>query len=601
MSDHLINAASNVVMQSLHGTVMGPVMHSEMFDELTMSRMHVLTWKVANGTKLTGNLAFGMFAEIQPGNASYSVLTVKVLPGFPNITINSFPEVCTSSEELNPHWKNATICRKIVPIGTAAESGDLIFESEVQPIDGSHGLRVTVKSFTVFENKAFTVQREANIPSKFLYSKTLTETRETAAGTASLPTLGANEVSKTTQQVTPKTFETVLRKLSNNNTESLSSGRTYIEGVKATITETWSATELEADEGLLVIDSAVESFGSGYVRTTIAADVPTEWPVFRGSTIEDKLNISVEFNEQYVAHPVLVDDDPTVAYTPVNADRVLKRTVIVPTTAIEAIHETFPVKVNPVIPKVLRGVTVVWNDTIQDGDQDSVWSGTASGTNTSLSCNLSDSSTSEASALPEFIPDIDEWLFNDLPGTGHLFYLASPVSEAAILAKLGVGVTRWPVFRPKSHTLVGVGRRATCTAQVSLNSSKSLSPGNSSADGGKTESISKSVGATNVVVTLPPTIHALVTLDGDTDKAVTASAAAAINCTGDIPTIAASASDVVDLLAFVTPTELPATEGPTDVPTSGIYLLDVNVSPYKWGYYQIYAETFDASVLAPPP
>jgi hypothetical protein len=560
--------------------------------------MHFLTWKVANGTKLTGPLAFGMFASIEPGNASYSTLIARVLPGFPDITTNSFPEVCSNSAELNAHWTDAIICRKVVPIASAVESGAGVFESEIRPIDGIHGIRTTIKSFVVFTNPTFATEAVNNIPAKFLAANPIKETRITAVGTAAETTLASGQLYNAQSQITPKTFETTIR-FQNVTTETTLTGSVnYVEGFKATVLETFSYSALTADAGLYIFESEVEHNGNHYIRRTVKP-IADAWPELTGSNLDPAINKQVKYTRQFVAPPTDPTTDPNTTYTPINVDRSLKETTVVPTAALAAIHEQFPIRVNPKLPKVLKGIQVVWNSTNQEGTQDSAWSAVATGDRTNIACNLSDVASSEGSALPEFIPDIDEWIFDDLPGVGHVFYLASPVTEAAILAKLGA--TRWPVFRPKPHTLVGKGIRASCSINVGVSSSASVSPGNVSKDAGKTESSTKGIGLTNVVLNIQPTIHGVINLSGDLTKSVVAEATAFITCTGStIIPVTATKTDDITLTAEVYPTSLPATPGPTAVPITGIYLLNVAINPFKWGYYQVFAETFDASVLADP-
>jgi hypothetical protein len=145
--DNVANIAQNIFVQQLHGTLMGQPVLGQQFNQELMTDMIVATWEVSNGAKLIYPLPFGVLANIQPMNFNKAKLVAQFAPGFfdtPSAPV--FTEVCASEKDINEYICSATVCKKVVPVGDALQTGSTIWDCDITPIDPTHGLRVTVKN-----------------------------------------------------------------------------------------------------------------------------------------------------------------------------------------------------------------------------------------------------------------------------------------------------------------------------------------------------------------------------------------------------------------------------------------------------------------------
>lgn len=591
-----INLIQNVLVGCLHGTLQGPPVFSQEFVDNLFTRMDVATWDVFNGATLQGPLPFGMFAEILPYNMSVSKLRVKLAPGYPDAI--AFSEVCVKAQQIDPHTKSATICRKIVPLNADVEAGPGIWESFITPIDDTHGLRTTVKDVVLFPQKEYLKSREVLIPDRFRGAIVTTEISETKAGVASAPVLEEGQILRSIEQVTPTTIRETIRSNSEVDSATLSHAHAYAEGTNTIEVENFSWEEPELDTGLNVVKAEVLDLGNGsFLKSTESV---AEWPLLKGSKIDPRLNAPVGYTERQVAPPISTTAESNVEYTPINKDRSLRREIQVPHAALMSYYMPHPIKVSPRIPRVLKSIEVIWNTANENGDMDTEWAGHSEGTSYSLSANLSDQANAQVAASPELIIELEDVMSVDLPGVAHVFFLPYPISEAQILAR--VGARRWPIFKPRTHTIVGLGQKIGCTVNVTVSAAASgttTGVPSFSQDKGKTTSVQKNVSLSANVVQFGPCIHGAINVIGDTVRNLSAFARGEINIYGEnFPTVLASKAAIVNARASVYPTYFPPTEGASVYPTSGIYLLDARVENYDYGYAMVYVETFDASVLA---
>lgn len=591
-----INSQANIISMFQGAIAKGPVLVSQVFDRELMSQVEVLEMEVANKSRIPENLPFGLIVQIvNEGNSTRSRLRVRVGPGFYGEAGVEWPEVCTWDEPRDNEVTRIMTCVKVVPIDAQPEHGEGIWESVINPIDARHGLRVTKKDPVLFRAQEYTVSIPDVVPPRFKALRKVEEFTETVKGTAMPPAMLPGDVARSEQQVSPMAKRVMVQKLGDDTNATLDGSRAYTEGVRSDIVESLLDTEPTADTGLQIISSEVTELGNGqFVKTTETAP---SWPVFRGSRVDEKLNASVGFTEQMVSPPGSTTAVANVEYTPVNADRTLKRVLEIPVAALDSYTSSYPTRVNMNLPRVLKKVQVVWNASSGAGSQDASWQGFSFGRSYSLSCNIGDSSSGSAAASPEFIVDVEEVWASNLPATSKTVIMKLPITEAQLLAKFGA--KRWPVFKPASHTIVGLGQSARVTVNVAVNASSSGSESSQSKDAGKSSSTSFDMQLSNNSLQIPPTIHDAITLQGELTKAVVATATASMGGGGfNFPSISASAHASISLLAKVFPTSLPATRGTTRIPSSGIYMVDSNVEPYKYGYALVNVVLLDASVFA---
>lgn len=585
------NILDNIFVGQLANTLAGPVVTSQVFDPQTLTYMTMFEWEVFNGALLVEPLPFGLFAEIKPLNINKAKLVLRVTPGYPIEPI--FQEVCAEDRSVNPQLVSAIVCRKVVPLGSPADVGTGIWESVLEAIDATHAMKVTKRDPVIFNQRSFTVTREDTVPPRFRPLRGTQEITQTVPGLANLPAIQPGDELRSEQQQTVHTKQVTTRTRDNTKNTVLNSSAAYAEGVKATITETLASFKPEAEQGLLIISSEVTDLGDGqWVKETHTSP---SWPILKGTKVIEELNGIATYTEQFVAPTQ--GGEPNVEYTPVNIDRTLKRTYNVPTAALDSYHDSYPVRINLTLPQVLKSIKVIWNTSSESGQQSSDWTGASTGQSYSLTGNLTSGSGSSVAVIPEILVELEETWGNNLPATGHIVYMKMPLTEAAILARFSA--QRWPVFKPQSHTIVGCGQKIGCSVKVSVGASSSGSPTNVSKDAGKTASSDKDVSLTNNVVRIPMAIHDAIMFGGELTKNLSATAEGSTGLSGfNFPTIKASLTENIKAVGLIEPKSFPATRGPTAIPTSGTYLIDSQVQPYKWGYAKVYAEIFNASVLA---
>lgn len=281
--------------------------------------------------------------------------------------------------------------------------------------------------------------------------------------------------------------------------------------------------------------------------------------------------------------------------------------------------------VNFQLPDVLTGVTVSFNKTLGNGTHvQEAGFAASSGTSGGLDFNPSASAEGSAAIIPDAQPIIKQFLGQDVTCKRFLFYLpGDSITTAAILTKLNTiqagTYNLWPVWKPESVVLTLQGQQVSLTQsaqshhrdQWSLgatvdNISESYFP----TGGSLSEGFSKSVGVSTRTQFIPPTLHAQITLSSPTDTASTTTTVKA-----DIPTItgtggAPSYSSISNhptpltmtangavLTANANPALIPATS-PTTVPVTGLYVRDIKVEFYGFGYAQVACNVVDFSRYA---
>jgi hypothetical protein len=341
---------------------------------------------------------------------------------------------------------------------------------------------------------------------------------------------------------------------------------------------------------------------SKLVIKTSPHTAPNIFNILRGQRTDKELWVSTQFTEQIVSPDSEFENDPTIEYSPIDEYLSLKTTRVIPTAALEAYVLSYPTKVSVDIPRVLRSISVVWSSSSDVGEQEARYLGTATGDSWSLPAQIDDSAISGGSEIPELQINYDDYSNQNLYGTAYAFFMPqNAVTIATVLTKLeelaGAAVVVWPTFKLASRTITATGQNISirCNAQAQLNVDY--------ADGGVTRVINAGSESSNISrnvtvssVQLPPMLCDGITLSG-TSKSTALSATAAVVLT-NTPTSNTSTSSITrndTIVGSVSPTTIPATQA---LPVSGLYLIDVKVAPYDWGYVKVYAEVFNATALA---
>lgn len=336
---------------------------------------------------------------------------------------------------------------------------------------------------------------------------------------------------------------------------------------------------------------------------------PPDWVILYGSERNRELGASVAYSQQIVPTPALgtVVEDPFVEYSPINEALSVKRTTIAPIAALNAFYQYFPSRYSfpGGLPRVLVSMNIVWHSDGSVGDFETEWEGIATGVSRSLGGSENGDAQSSASVIPELVPVIREIEASNIPSTSHFIFLPMPVTSASLLAaiaaRVGTSISAWPIFKPQSASVVLKGMKVSVQARASANASYSTSDDGVTFSREKTLGKGRSFDVTPVInnVTIPPTIHGLITITNTASPSQTASGTAAVEWVGagglDSVDVNITASRVAS--GSVSPVSVAATS-PSAIPTAGIYLVDSKVEPYDFGYAKVFAETIDASVFA---
>lgn len=269
------------------------------------------------------------------------------------------------------------------------------------------------------------------------------------------------------------------------------------------------------------------------------------------------------------------------------------KTISPNTTVLDNYKLLFPgiTNLNSKLPDVLESIDGIYEFSTgegfysETGDAGFVPSGSAS-------LAIRGSGVASAAIMPDVNIKIIPPFKPAVPTTRVIFFLPAPVTKAQVLTKLGVilgaSVTSWSVFHPTPINVFVVGRRISLKADASAHWQRG---GNS--DGGSEfadsigTGVSREVGLTIKVVRIPPTLHgafAGTIISNSTGVDTSAYAAAGLNI-ADTGTI----SDSISGYAYATA----AATTPTGYPSSGLFLLDSQAEPYRYGYVMIHAEVVD--------
>ena len=460
--------------------------------------------------------------------------------------------------------------------------------------DGTYVVR-KIEVPELFTSKVYTTQKPDTIPERFR-AEIPTQTEQTnKIGQASQRTLLTNELEKSEQQINKFVYREQTTKRTIPASVALPEvQRAYVEGTVAKVNEKLSTTPT-IESGLLVSESQATPIGDGkFVVQTVKVD---SWPALKSSDWDPVLNAQVVRTEQFVGPPTSFNEDNT-SFRAINKDRALKVVEDAPVTALSSYVMSFPIQVDLQLPNVLKRLEVVWAESTSVGSFNSEFAGS----NISLSGSETGSATSSITLKPELIIDIVQPWGSDITATAYYFFMPSSnnsVTESAFLGRLaqvaGKSVSRWPSFKPVSHTLLLQGVSGAVKANVSASASGNQTGYDKTTGSGQEFDIGISLNA----VTLPPTIHGAINIVNAQarERTVTANSTVHWFSSGTFPPVYVTSNAAKTVEAKVTPTSLAATT-PVDIPKSGSYVVKSSIDPYKWGWVKCAAYVVDATVLA---
>lgn len=520
----------------------------------------------------------------------------------------------TAREAYDPETPSVNDAMPNVPAGKFA-TGFVLHEKRQLPAPDD-----TFASLYVFEERTYLRhtgaqtkirQRDSLIPEKFRAFTRIKVT--TTLHNLSLAVIPIGDLLPEPDEFTTNVVKVELNKINDDqysktvtvetideNAAALVGKRAYDEREVATTTEQVVADGTLAESGPLIVSSVVDPLGNGKsVKQTVSVSA---WTEHIGKTWDDELQAHIVETEQFVGAPGTL---PNTDYRIVNKDRVLKITKVIPTDALNNYVLSHLIQVSPDIPRVLKSVEVVWNEGKDVGQRYNDFASTVKGDSWTNSGDNSDSDSSSVSLMPEVLPEFEAVSADSFDGIGYSFFLPrASCTVAGIKAKLstitGTTVLKWPIFKKRTHTIIGKGQSA--SVSVSTNASCTISWNNvegvtkDSRQQGYGDNIGKNL--SNSVTQIGPCIHGEILVSGQTSRSETVSAFATSPIYGSLQApLTPTHSRTVTAQGSVYPTVLPATV-PAALPTTGLYLLNTRIQPYAYDYVKIYAEVFDASQLA---
>jgi hypothetical protein len=291
-------------------------------------------------------------------------------------------------------------------------------------------------------------------------------------------------------------------------------------------------------------------------------------------------------------------------------------------TAIAAEYEAsvieFPGKVTVDLPDVLTSITATYNKSSGSGASNHPASQQFFNVLNSGSGNLSPKATTQGSAaiIADVIVNITNFRGIQVNCQHYYFYLTNTATLAQIIAKLGTiascgTVTDLPIFKPETKQIKVYGGQVSIQQSANTNAALSFSSNKNNVITSTVRSFeygdgnSKEIGVSTKVITIPPTIHAALSVGGLTTDTETVTVTVVanslpiyINANIVVPTIINEPTPLqATVNAGVTPVSLSATV-PSAIPTSGKYLVAHTGDIAEYGFTLIHAVVVDFAQYA---
>lgn len=528
-------------------------------------------------------------------------------------------EIIDSSEEVlvggeTGEYGPMVINESIVDEGSAIDTGALVLDSKVTALGNGKAIKITVRYPTNLADLELvdrSLGQKDLTPEKYKRLITTNTVRKIVGTSYVFPSsLSGDEAEITLQWDTIERARLRITEEVIESDDSLLTGQDFDQWGTLTITETVVSEGAARDSGFLVKTSSVTPFGNGKaIKITISYPANLADLRLHGQTHNKKWDVVIPYVERIIPAGTEIGLE-RAEITPIDVERSLVREYDYDELirVLDSYIKPFPASVDLDLPKVLHGISVVWDTTLGEGDSSETGTSFAAGTSGTVSLQLPNASQSSASVMPEIIPDIRGIPGKDLPATDYFFFVPESFTEADILARLtslaGVSVTAWPIFKTDEPTFILTGQKASveakASARVSYSFSNSESGSGYSYASGAGNGGSKDFGSSVQAIKLQPTIHGVIELSGDLTKSREVHAYAEAEITGFVGATATPRDEMAEVIGSVTPTTLPSTGGQTSIPTSGVRLKTKNVDPFEefGGYSIVRARVFDFGVLA---
>lgn len=330
----------------------------------------------------------------------------------------------------------------------------------------------------------------------------------------------------------------------------------------------------------------------------------SEGKLLHGQQYEPKYNFCAPFTQRAedlaTANPK-VGVNPATDIAPIDgaASQVKAYDLTVVGAALAAYKFVTPGKINLDLPLELTSITLVEETTSGDGANSPSVTGSRVGTESyMINVVVGGESQASGSRMLDLALDWKNHDGNDVLCTFFSCFVAIPVggilTRAVVLAKIKtLNATPWsslsldwPDFRPAGHTIVLTGRAASVKVGADVQSFKS-SNGDDSAyvqfiKSDHNTSHSKQV--TVKSVSIPPSIHGALSVSPPGNITITATTSAAASGS-IIPSVSTGTiTGTATISSQVSPSTLASTGGDVTVPASGVYVKELHIEPYAYGY-----------------
>lgn len=249
------------------------------------------------------------------------------------------------------------------------------------------------------------------------------------------------------------------------------------------------------------------------------------------------------------------------------------------------------------LPPTITDLQLLFNTTSGAGTSSQSSTGGSAGAYASLSLAQRASAQGACAVMPDISFTVQEVWAHNTPIMTYVFYWPMSLSLAQLITKLealtGASVFSWPAFRTQESAIVLFGGQGEVAANADVTQQVSVSSSNVTATYGTGTGLSYRLGVANKVVRLPSALHGA--FDLSATSSVTADAMAEVDMPGGTNWIAQNATETAPTLTIIgtaSPTSISATSL-TALPTSGLFIADIQAEPYKWGRMRVRVELVD--------
>lgn len=351
-----------------------------------------------------------------------------------------------------------------------------------------------------------------------------------------------------------------------------------------------------------VLQSEIEITNTNEDRAKEVSLDSNVFPTLTGQKYDPALGIKYAFTEKVGASGTLATTEQEVDPLSNVWEHSLSVDAVAFRLAAADVYLSFPSRSTLQLPPVLKSLSVIWDESSEEGTYESNFDGSSSGHSVSLSGGERGECHSTAQAVPAWVVEMEELWASNIVTESHFFLLPYPVTTTAILAKIQAkmsyspAVALWPAFKPKSHVLTAFGQSIKVSSQVDAHASHSETVGESVSESVTTgKGGSTSVATNAVTLRLPACLHDTITVDESKSLSVTAQCD--VGWGGmNFPTVAVNQTRTSSAIGSAE-AALTATS-PIDIPRTGYYLIDSKVEIFQYGLAKVYAEVLNASIFA---